>query len=317
MSQCSDINIEYGIETNYRDITTLALKRCVEHNTLFIPNNDCTRAGIFGDHLYGTVKHIRITKNGHSTIYPDSEQIKLDVSDVDLSNLQPSKNTRSWYNYDLTDPIERLESIHRNIRFTGGNIREEYPEQLMAVMFLSKDAKVLELGSNIGRNTLTIATILSDQNNLVTLECSLESCRVLRYNMELNDYKFHIEDSALSYRKLIQRGWTTIPSDLLLPGYVPVKSITFQELEDKYKIEFDTIVADCEGALYYILLDYPDMLNNIKTVILENDYYNINHKNSIDKVFMDKGFARVYVKGGGWGPCADYFFEVWQKILVG
>ena len=39
-------------------------------------------------------------------------------------------------------------------------------------------------------------------------------------------------------------------SDELLPGYKPVNTITLEELNNKYNIEFDTLVLDCEGAFY-------------------------------------------------------------------
>jgi len=311
MEQLAEIKVEYGIEDKYIDITDIAILACIVDNVLQIPASDHDRASIFTDPLQGTLKHIRVTKNGQSTLYTNEQSISIDVSDIDRSKITIRPST--WYDPTISDPGTRLELIHRNIRFIGGNMRDEYPEQLMAVMFVPKDAKVLELGSNIGRNTLTIATILSDQSNLVTLECDPNTVITLRKNMDINRYKFHIEDSALSYRKLIQRGWDTIPSEEVLPGYVPVKSITYQELEAKYDIVFDTIVADCEGALYYILSDYPDMLNNIRTIIMENDYHNINHKITVDNVIKSKGFSRIYVRGGGWGPCFGNFFEVWQK----
>lgn len=309
----SQFSIEYGIENNYSDVTNLALNYHVHDTLLSLPAGDCNRAAIFGDPIMGILKHIRITKNGKSFIYPDDQFIHLDVSNVDISKYQTIGNSRSWYDHSINNATAKLELIHKNVKFIGGNIRDEYPEQLMAVMFVSKDAKVLELGSNIGRNTLTIATILTNQNNLVTLECDPNTCKVLRRNMEINGYDFHIEDSALSYRKLIQRGWDTIPSDEVLAGYVPVKCITFQQLEAKYRIRFDTIVADCEGALYYMLSDYPNMLDNIKTLIMENDYHDIHHKNILDDIIKNKGFTQIYVRGGGWGPCFGNFYEVWQK----
>jgi hypothetical protein len=97
-----------------------------------------------------------------------------------------------------------------------------------------------------------IASVLNDSSNLVTLECDLISYDQLKSNRNLNNFNFHIQNSALSARKLIQNGWTTIPSDELLPGYSQVNTITLSELKNKYQIEFDTLVLDCEGAFYFI-----------------------------------------------------------------
>ena len=143
----------------------------------------------------------------------------------------------------------------------NGSFDEEYEEQLMTMKFLNRDAKVLELGSNIGRNTLTIATILNDINNLVTLESSKIICNCLRYNCDVNNLHVQIENKALSYRKLIQKDWDTIPSDTVLDGYTSVDTITFEELEEKYKIKFDTIVAILEK--YINIFDTKlQLLNN-------------------------------------------------------
>lgn len=312
----SDLVIEYGVEGKYLDVTEIALAQCVKNGILILPSGDGERAAVFGDPLFGILKHIKLSLNGKSTIYPYTESITMDISDTKLHNIlivESKANDRLWYDRNNPNPEERLKIIHDKLLFLGGNIRDEYPEQLMVTAFLNPEAKVLEIGSNIGRNTLTIATILFDQQNLVTLECDKYSCKTLRQNMIINHYNFHIEESALSYRKLIQKGWDTIPSDTLLPGYTPVNCITYQELETKYNIQFDTLVADCEGALYYIFIDYPNMLDNINLVIMENDYHNINHKSTVDSVLINKGFSRKYSRAGGWGPCQANFFEVWSK----
>lgn len=95
---------------------------------------------------------------------------------------------------------------------------------------------------------------------------------------------FHIEPAALSKRKLIQCGWDSKPSEILEEGYSWINTITFKQLRSKYNIKFDTLVLDCEGAFYYILLDMPEILDNIKLIIMENDYHVSEHKEYIDNV---------------------------------
>lgn len=70
---------------------------------------------------------------------------------------------------------------------------------------------------------------------------------------------------------------------------------------------------DCEGAFYYILMDMPEILNNINLIIMENDYHDLSHKQYIDKILNDNMFYLSYVESGGWGPCQSNFFEVWKK----
>ena len=104
-----------------------------------------------------------------------------------------------------------------------------------------------------------------------------------------------------------------MPSDTLQEGYSWVNTITFDELKNKYEIDFDTLVLDCEGALYYILMDMPEILNDIRIIIMKNDYHNLEHKEYVDSVLKKYNFYRVYSESGGWGPCFNNFFEVWRK----
>jgi hypothetical protein len=81
-----------------------------------------------------------------------------------------------------------------------------------------------------------------------------------------------------------------------------VNTITLDQLNRKYNIQFDTLVLDCEGAFYYILMDMPEILDNIKLIIMENDYLNFSEKQYIDDVLIKNNFYRDYVETGGWQP---------------
>lgn len=207
----------------------------------------------------------------------------------------------------------KLEVIHSKLHLVHGSLREEYPEQLMAAMYVSKSAKVLELGGNVGRNSCVIGTILKKSENLVVVESSTESATLLQENRDANKLRFQIEASAISKVALVQNGWKTIPSDIDLPGYTRVNTISFNKLKEKYGIQFDTLVVDCEGALYGILMDEPEMLTNIHTIIIENDFDDINHMLYVQKLFEQNGLNLVYNQAGGFGPCYDYFYQVWKK----
>jgi FkbM family methyltransferase len=163
----------------------------------------------------------------------------------------------------------------------------------MAVTYLTGNEKVLEIGGNIGRNSLIIGYILQQKNNnknFVVLETDPMIAKQLTENRDLNDMKFNIENSALSKRKLIQKDWDTIESDVLLDGYTPVNIISWDELIKKYNINFDTLILDCEGAFYYILIDMPEVLNNINLIIMENDYHEIEQKNYVDSILKKMVF---------------------------
>jgi hypothetical protein len=92
-----------------------------------------------------------------------------------------------------------------------------------------------------------------------------------------------------------------------------INTISLEHLKIKYNIEFDTLVLDCEGAFYYILMDMPDILKNINLIIMENDYHIMAHKEYVNFTLTQNNFYVDYTEAGGWGPCADRFFEVWKK----
>jgi FkbM family methyltransferase len=256
-----------------------------------IPAEDGVRASYFGDHLVGILKKIFIILNGNETEHDDKYSIRINIE----------------------SPIpEKLNNIHRNLKIKYGTFRDELPEQKMAVSYLTGSERVLEIGGNIGRNSLIIASIVNN-NNFVSLETDVNIVKQLEENRNLNNFTFHIENSALSKRRLIQRGWDSKPSDVLEEGYFWVNTITFDQLKEKYNIPFDTLVLDCEGAFYYILMDMPEILNGINLIIMENDYTNINHKLFVDDTLKKNNFYNCYREAGGWGCCYSNFFEVWKR----
>jgi hypothetical protein len=165
-----------------------------------------------------------------------------------------------------------------------------------------------------------ISSLLNDDRSLVALDCDPLSIALLRQNRFINRRHFNIQQAALSYRRLIQRGQCTIPSTELYPGYDPVQTVTYEELRETYSLEFDTLVADCEGAIYFVLQDNPKILDNIATVFVKSTYRSVEHKLWTDALFSEKGLSRVHSEpllGREWLPnpdaCQASFFEVWTS----
>jgi len=296
------MRIHYGITNNLIDVTNICIEKLTNNNIINIPEGDNNRADLFTDPLPGIHKKIIIENNGNLTEY--DEFIKIQI------NLLNNKIDTAIYSTNENDLNNRLSIIHSKLKIHHGGFNEELPEQKMSTRYLTGNEKVLEIGANIGRNSLVIASILGNNNNFVTFESDANIAKQLTENRDLNNFNFHIEGVALSNRNLIQRGWNTIPSETLIEGYSWVNTITLDNLKTKYNIEFDTLVLDCEGAFYFILMDMPEILNNINLIIMENDYGDISHKNYLDNVLRKNNFYRDYVEG--LGSCSN-FFEVWKR----
>ena len=296
-----EIKIYYGIFDNKIDVTDICYKSLFRNNIITIPCGDANRAYYFSDPLNGILKSIFILFEDTLKQYEDIYTIKLNLTE----------NTITTLSYIEID--SKMSIIHSNLKINYGSLNEELPEQKMVVRYLTGNEKVLEIGGNIGRNSLVIANILKEQNNLVTLESDDEIAKQLQENKDLNNFTFNIENSALSYKKMIQKSWDTVYSDVLIDGWKWVNTITLSELRNKYNIDFDTLILDCEGAFYYILQDMPEILNGINLIIMENDYSDVNKKQHIDSILIQNNFYVDYVESGGWGPCYNNFYEVWKK----
>lgn len=211
------------------------------------------------------------------------------------------------------DAYQKLYAVHAKYRLKHGEQLHELPEQLLTLTFLPPDAKVLEIGADVGRNSCLIASILNDSRNMVSVEPRLEAIPYLRDNRNINNLKFHIEPSAISKVSLYQKGWISVPSDIPLPGHTKLNTITFEQLKRKYGIEFDTLIVDCEGALYYILRDDPTVLNNIKLVIIENDFQCADHYFFVADLFRQHGLEAVHNEGPAYWGENTAFYQVWKK----
>lgn len=310
--------ISYGIDNVYINIINAVFSiPQVEPNKILIPADDNSRANMFGDPISGKVKEIIIFfSNGEIKICDVHNNIFIDLLTHEVT-LKPVP-------YDMNNGYkseeERLKAVQRTLNINYGNFNEEFPEQLMAFKYIRGHNKVLEIGGNIGRNSLNIGRLLQARSgyddlskSLVVMECDEGISKQLIENRDLNNMNFNIETAALSKRKLIQQGWNTVVSDVVYPGYNEIKTITYNDLFNKYGINFDTLVLDCEGAFYYILIDMPEILNGVNTIIMENDYHDINHKYTINNILKEKGFRIDYIRGEGWGPCTNFFFEVWIR----
>ena len=249
------IDIKYGSLYKNIDITQFALDNCKTDNYIYIPAGDVIRASIFGDPLPGIVKSIFVIEKESETVKDIHIMKDTDVLIIDLCNSIMYKDLSSVpfelkLNFGLIYNVDKLIKLHNKLQIRHGDFNSELPEQMMAINYITGNEKVLEIGGNIGRNSLIISSLLTDSKNLVTLESDSEIALQLTENRDINNLQFNIESKALSKRKLIQKEWDTIVSDELLPGYKPVNTITLEELNNKYNIEFDTLVLDCEGAFY-------------------------------------------------------------------
>jgi FkbM family methyltransferase len=323
------MEVYYGYDdSHYINITKEVFAKCFKDNGIYIPAGDGPRCDIIGFDPYPNIlKHILIidsNKQKHIYTFTKEVHIKFEPINQQLSN---AKNPKIWWKNVgkfIQDPVARLNALQKqfNLQFTGwGGFEFEYPEQLMAMRFLNENSKVLEIGGNIGRTAHIIHTILNNPLHHVIMECDVATAKQLRYNLDMNTYtEARIETAALSKTNLYMDGGhgpRPIEDFKDTENPVEVPTISYSQICKKYGVNFDTLVADCEGSLFYIFKEDPDMLNNINLVIMENDYTDLDHKQMVDAILTIKGFKCIYREKGvpwaSWSCCYEYFYEVWSK----
>lgn len=232
-------------------------------------------------------------------------------------------------------PIDRnldsLRIIQKNLLKIDSKISfdDELVEQQLCFKYIKPTCKILEIGANVGRVSLILSTILNDSKNLVSLECCLETYMKLVLNKNINNYEFNCERSVLTVQDL----YISVLSDSIFSRpltsneyndivdkdkwlYKKLKKITYSELEKKYNINYDTLVIDCEGSFYYILQDFPNMLENINLIIIENDFESIEQYNYVKDKFILEGFKNVEtvkLELDKVIDTKDFFYQVWKK----
>jgi FkbM family methyltransferase len=310
--------VEYGSRAHmFKDVTFEAVCACYDKGRLVIPAGDDKRAALFGDPVYGVEKTIRIFSmdKDHPVSFGITEEISMMLP----------------WNHPFVLARKTLANVHSVMRLKHGLFSEEFPEQMLETMFIQPDDVVLELGANVGRNTLVIASILQDASKLLAVESCPESFAKLQENIEANKDRLlmlhrgnlkqsiiNVENKALSNVPLMQKGWNTFPMPVndQLPDdtFKKVETITFANLEQKHNLKFNVLVADVEGAMFSILAnDAANVLKNMRMVVIENDFKELREKQFVDATFATFGFRRVFVQPGGWGPCSPCFYEVWER----
>lgn len=297
------MRITYGIQPETIDVTEICETKLRYKDHIRIPAGEFSRTMLFTNPAPGKLNSIFVTdEESNTTEYDHTTTVRIDISTKKVIDTEQERAI-----------VKRMREIHATISIQYGSMEEEVPEQKMALQYLQGNERILEIGGNIGRNSLLLSSILADDSQMVVVESDATFAKQLEENRDANNRKFQIENAAISMRPLIQKGWNTVVSEEVLPGFHQVPTITYKQLQDKYKLPFDTLVIDCEGAFFYILQDMPDILDNIQLIIMENDYWDIQHKQYIDNVLQEHAFEVVYSEPGGWGPCFDMFYEVWKR----
>ena len=213
-----------------------------------------------------------------------------------------------------------INQLHNKLKLKYGKFSEELPEQEMIFKHIKPDNKILELGPNIGRSSLIANSLLRDKTQHLCVETIRESCKKLKENRDINKLKFQIFEGGISNDNLYQNRWRA--SNIKQEGGIQVNTKPYNYVKNKFNINFDTIIADCEGCIIQLLKENEYILNEIKLIIIEHDFNNeeeLNFYYSLMSKYNFKLIDKITKKSIGLEKWKDgilydpIFVSVWKK----
>jgi FkbM family methyltransferase len=219
-----------------------------------------------------------------------------------------NENKKNDYRWRKDLPVIKSKTLFfdENNKIIDPFFHEKY-EQYFVHKWLKPDDIVLELGGRYGVVACTIDSILANKKNHVVVEPDKSVINALKKNKKRFGAKFYICDKAISDKSLsfVKYGigsYTEESTNKLLTN-----NITFSYFMNKYKLNFNVLIADCEGCIILFLHELPsELFNNLNMIIfekdrLENKYYEQMYKKLIKKNFIKvdsirNDFQQVWIK---------------------
>lgn len=172
----------------------------------------------------------------------------------------------------------------------------EKEEQDLASKYILENDIVLELGARYGSVSIVVNKILDNKTNHVVVEPDERVWECLEENKISNDCHFNIIRGFISNKKLnltdITSCWgygTTSIEDTSskIPSY------TLTEIKEKYNLNFNVLIADCEGFLETFYDENPSFFDNLRLIIFERDRPDKCNYDRIINILSDKGYTNL------------------------
>jgi len=184
----------------------------------------------------------------------------------------------------------------------------ERREQLIAETFIMPNSVVLELGARYGTVSCIINKRLKNPTNQVSIEPDKRVIKALEKNKKRNKCEFQIvygtvSNSPLKLENIDSFDGYGATSEKDETSTIPHYSIS--ELEEKYNLKFDTLVADCEGCLCNFLDENPTFINQLDTIFFEKDYITKCDYNKIEQKLRKGKFSPIVT---------NWSHSLWRKL---
>ena len=183
---------------------------------------------------------------------------------------------------------------------TGKKVDIDYlekPEQDLAKEYILQNDVVLELGARYGSVSCVINSKLSNKTNQVVVEPDDRVWAALEKNRNNNGCAFHIVKGFISKKKLdltnLDHWYDGYGATFIENDATNIPSYSLDEIKEKYHLQFNVLVADCEGFLEVFFDENPGLYDDLRMIIFEADYPDKCDYQKIKNTLKEKGFTEI------------------------
>ena len=173
----------------------------------------------------------------------------------------------------------------------------ERDEQEQAYKYIEPNDVVLELGGRYGTVSAVINYKLENKKNHVVVEPDENIVPALIKNRDLNNSSYYILSKVISNsnKKKIESGYSTHYVD---SNYNEKTNniISYEDFKKQFPLDFNVIVADCEGCLAEFIKMMGDDFYKINKVIFEADMAQLCNYDEIIQILLNNGFTLIEKK---------------------
>ena len=182
----------------------------------------------------------------------------------------------------------------------------ERTEQIQAEKYIFPDDVVLELGARYGTVTCVINKKINNPMNQVSVEPDERVWNCLEQNIKNNGCNVNLIKGVISNKKLVLTNtdsYNGYAAETIESDNTNLVNYTLDQIQAKYNLKFNVLVADCEGFLGKFLEENSILYEQLDKIIFETDNpmvcdYNKIFKNLCSNNFsnIEKGCHEVWIK---------------------
>ncbi|MDX2301820.1 MAG: FkbM family methyltransferase [Microscillaceae bacterium] len=188
----------------------------------------------------------------------------------------------------------------------------ENKERKYLQQYLSREASVLELGACLGVVSCVTNSLLAHPERHVVLEANPKLIPWIVKNKIQNNCAFAVENTIISQREAVDFYLHPMiiagNTQRITPEKVTIKGVGIEYLEQKYGLQFDTLMMDIEGGELEFLEQNQAFLQRAQSVFMEiHPGKNLLTPEQVSRCYQilrDLNYQRIVLDGN---------FEIWQK----